>query len=180
MDYDDPRAEEALLSREQDMREDGRWGTRYRTRIGEHEPSFGDPERAAPGPDEEDAARLAAQAIEGPLALLPGAELFFASAAKTVALVRRDSTSTKGLDAARAAARLAATLLDRLLVELEAALDDRARRWPLECGCGAVHTRDSWQRLRFVGMQRDPAGDLEMRLCGCGSTRAMPVPVGAR
>lgn len=41
------------------------------------------------------------------------------------------------------------------------------------CGCGMVFTAEQWAELPFVGLQDDgDGGELELRNCPCGSTRA--------
>lgn len=46
------------------------------------------------------------------------------------------------------------------------------------CSCGAVHVRESWPTLPYVGEQEDDEeGPIELRNCRCGSTRAVPVRV---
>jgi hypothetical protein len=54
------------------------------------------------------------------------------------------------------------------------------------CACGRAHNREQWEQLRLVGVQPGipaalalPCGpDLELRICGCGSTIAIEVPRG--
>lgn len=38
------------------------------------------------------------------------------------------------------------------------------------CGCGRSFSSRGWTRLEYVGLQRDPYGDIELRNCACGST----------
>lgn len=125
-DHDDPRAEEALLSREQGMREEGRWTDRYRTRVRE-------PVDWNRQPD----AMLRAHAVS------------------TLASPDPDPTSD----------------------EIRLECDELVSGFPKVCGaCGTAY-RDAaeWRALSFVGMQPDPGNpDLELRLCTCGSTIAMP------
>lgn len=215
-DHDDPRAEEALLAREQDMREDGTWDSRYRTRIHEPEETLspeqsragwriedgmkvlsesnmlaavggrdlvldtdenGEPRGTIPDPDR--AAILAiVETLDRPMALLPAAEMALAALDRVVGVLRRDTTTTRALSEAHGAAELAGILFGRLREQLAAELERVAGRFPKECmACGAVCAdTPEWQALAFVGVQvGDPkCPDLELRLCGCGSTIAMP------
>ena len=50
--------------------------------------------------------------------------------------------------------------------------------WPKACGCGARYSREEWEALRTLGVQRDRDGnpEIELRNCAaCGSTLAVPV-----
>lgn len=68
-----------------------------------------------------------------------------------------------------------------LSLELEAAIPELllSTLRPAEvvnvCPCRAIHTTSTWPSLRFVGIQKDDEGDLELRSCRCGSTRAVPL-----
>ena len=44
-----------------------------------------------------------------------------------------------------------------------------------ECACGAVHTRQGWGKLDYVGLQVDGEEAAELRLCACGSTLVLPI-----
>lgn len=49
------------------------------------------------------------------------------------------------------------------------------RRVLVRCSCGTCYTRSEWQRLPWVGLMGDGnGGQLELRNCPCGSTRATP------
>jgi hypothetical protein len=41
------------------------------------------------------------------------------------------------------------------------------------CSCGRNYTRDTWEKLVFVGIQYDGEQTFELRNCSCGSTRAL-------
>lgn len=179
MDHDDPRAEEALLSREQDMREESRWADRYRTRVREPDAAFGFSETERARPDEHDEAviRATVQVAEGPMALVPAGELALAALDRVISVLRRDATTTRALSEAHGAAELAGIAFGRLREQLAAELERAASTFPKECmACGAVHAdTPEWQELALVGVQIDPGNpDLELRLCTCGSTIAMP------
>lgn len=42
----------------------------------------------------------------------------------------------------------------------------------IRCDCGLTHEAADWRMLPFVGVQAMAGERLELRNCGCGSTRA--------
>lgn len=147
--------------------------------------------------DRREAARATAEPTPGQEALLAAiavetAELAVAIVGRGVGLLRRDphATSVPRLLAAHRAIEFGRSMLGQAVEQVAALVERRARCWPKECACGAVHDRAAWAALVLVGRMDDvldrdgfvsidgPApevDELELRQCRCGSTLAMPV-----